>query len=139
MNARRGRPRDREPADTSDRQWMPPRVGGIGTASFLADVGHEVPTTLMANLVIGALGARADRGRLRRTGRRRPVRRRPVGRRRGVSRRLTVGDYTATAVLSSLIVTAGNVVTVGLLRGGAWAAGGFGRTNKPISVPSIVR
>jgi hypothetical protein len=28
----------------------------------------------------------------------------------------------ATAVLSSLIGTAGNVVTVGLLRGGAWAA-----------------
>ncbi|SHG75268.1 MFS transporter [Streptoalloteichus hindustanus] len=33
--------------------------------------------------------------------------------------------YTATAVLSSLIGTAGNVVTVGLLRGVAWAARGL--------------
>jgi len=33
--------------------------------------------------------------------------------------------YTAAAVLSSLIGTAGNVVTVGLLRGGAWAARGL--------------
>ena len=33
--------------------------------------------------------------------------------------------YTATAVLSSLIGTVRNVVTVGLLRGGAWAARGL--------------
>jgi hypothetical protein len=85
---------DREPADTPDRQWMTRGVGGIGTASFLADVGHEVPTALMASLVTGTLGARADRGPLRRTGRRRPVRRRrladdverrPVGARANVS------------------------------------------------------
>lgn len=40
-------------------------------------------------------------------------------------RRLAVGGYTATAVLASLISTAGNVVAVGLLRGGAWAACGL--------------
>jgi hypothetical protein len=26
--------------------WLTPGVGGIGSASFLADVGHEVPTAL---------------------------------------------------------------------------------------------
>lgn len=51
---------DREPAETSDRQWMTCGVGGIGAASFLADVGHEVPTALMASLVTGTLGAPAS-------------------------------------------------------------------------------
>jgi hypothetical protein len=51
---------DREPAETSDRQWMTRGVGGIGAASFLADVGHEVPTALMASLVTGTLGAPAS-------------------------------------------------------------------------------
>lgn len=34
-------------------------VWGIGLASFLADVGHEVPTALFASLVIVTLGAPA--------------------------------------------------------------------------------
>ncbi|MEU4493693.1 hypothetical protein OG729_01615 [Streptomyces sp. NBC_00210] len=35
-----------QPADqpTSDREkWLTPGVRGIGTAGFLADVGHEIP------------------------------------------------------------------------------------------------
>jgi hypothetical protein len=36
-------------------------VGGIGTASFLADVGHEIPTTLLPGLLTATLGAPASR------------------------------------------------------------------------------
>jgi MFS family permease len=35
------------------RSWLTPGVGGIGSASFLADVGHEVPTSLLASFVGG--------------------------------------------------------------------------------------
>ncbi|MFF1612353.1 MFS transporter [Amycolatopsis sp. NPDC058278] len=112
------------------REWMTRGVGGIGTASFLSDVGHEVPTALMASLVTGTLGAPASAlglieglsdglaGAGRFLGG--PLADDP--RRR---RRIAVGGYTATAVLSSLIGTAGNVLTAGLLRGGAWAARGL--------------
>ncbi len=113
-----------------EQPWMTRGVGGIGSASFLADVGHEIPTALLASLVTTTLGAPAS----------------ALGLIEGISdglagagrflggpladdphrrRRLAVGGYTATAVLSSLIGTAGNVVTVGLLRGGAWAARGL--------------
>jgi hypothetical protein len=34
-------------------------VGGIGAASLLADVGHEVPTTLLPSLLTSLLGALA--------------------------------------------------------------------------------
>jgi hypothetical protein len=45
---------------TKPRQrWLGPGVAGIGTASFLADVGHEVPTALLPNLLTATLGARA--------------------------------------------------------------------------------
>jgi hypothetical protein len=38
-------------------------VAGIGTASFLADVGHEIPTALLPNLLTATLGAHgAPRG-----------------------------------------------------------------------------
>ena len=32
---------------TEQQRWLNPGVGGIGRASFLADVGHEVPTALL--------------------------------------------------------------------------------------------
>jgi MFS family permease len=109
---------------------MTPGVSGIGAASFLADVGHEIPTALLASLVTSILGAPAS----------------ALGLIEGISdglagagrflggpladdverrRRLAVGGYTATAVLSALIGTAGNVATAGLLRGAAWAARGL--------------
>ena len=34
-------------------------VAGIGGASFLADVGHEIPTALLPNLLTSTLGAPA--------------------------------------------------------------------------------
>jgi len=112
------------------REWFTPGVGGIGTASFLADVGHEVPTALLPSFVTTTLGAPAaalgliegiSEG-LAGTGRfvggalaDDPARRRTVA----------VGGYTTTAVLSSLIGVTNNVVQAGVLRGAAWAARGL--------------
>src|SRR6478735_12011463 len=36
--------------------WLTPGVRGIGTASFLADLGHEVPTALLPSLLTTTLG-----------------------------------------------------------------------------------
>jgi MFS family permease len=105
-------------------------VGGIGTASFLADVGHEVPTSLMASFVTATLGAPAA----------------ALGVIEGISeglagagrfvggaladdshrrRTVAVGGYSATAILSALIGVTTSVVQAGVLRGAAWAARGL--------------
>lgn len=39
--------------------WLSPGVRGIGAASFLADVGHEIPTALLPALLTSTLGAPA--------------------------------------------------------------------------------
>ncbi len=112
------------------RAWLTPGVGGIGTASFLADVGHEIPTSLMASFVTATLGAPAaalgviegiSEG-LAGAGRfvggalaDDPQRRRTVA----------VGGYSATAILSALIGMTTSVVQAGVLRGAAWAARGL--------------
>ena len=102
----------RDRARTDRRQWdavaSTPGVRGIGGASLLADVGHEVPTALLPSLLTTTLGAPAA----------------ALGLIEGVSdglagaarfgggaladdphrRRATaVGGYTGTAVLSALI------------------------------------
>ncbi len=117
-------------ANAVRRPWLTPGVGGIGSASFLADVGHEVPTSLMASFVTATLGAPAvalgliegiSEG-LAGAGRfvggalaDDPQRRRTVA----------VGGYSATAILSALIGVTTSVVQVGVLRGAAWAARGL--------------
>jgi MFS family permease len=109
---------------------LTPGVRGIGSASFLADVGHEVPTSLMASFVTSTLGAPAaalgliegiSEG-LAGAGRfvggalaDDPARRRTVA----------VGGYSATAVLSALIGMTTSTVQAGILRGAAWAARGL--------------
>ncbi|OHV37643.1 MFS transporter [Parafrankia soli] len=112
------------------RPWLTPGAGGIGSASFLADVGHEVPTALMAGFVTTTLGAPAAAlgviegisdglagagrfvgGALADDRRRR--------------RTVAVGGYTTTAVLSALIGVTTSAVQVGVLRGSAWAARGL--------------
>jgi MFS family permease len=111
-------------------RWLGRGVAGIGTASFLADVGHEIPTALLPNLLAATLGAPASAlgliegvadglagaarlagGALADDPRRR--------------RTLAVGGYTTTAVLSSLIGAATSIWQVGVLRAGAWAARGL--------------
>jgi MFS family permease len=111
-------------------RWLGPGVAGIGTASFLADVGHEIPTALLPNLLTTTLGAPAAAlglieglsdglaGAARLAG---GVIADDSQRRRTVA----VGGYTTTAVLSSLIGAATAVWQVAVLRAGAWAARGL--------------
>lgn len=110
--------------------WMTPGVRGIGTASLLADLGHEVPTALLPSLLTSTLGAPAAAlgviegvsdglaGAARFAGgglADDPYRRRAVA----------VGGYATTAVLSGLIGVATSAWQVGVLRAGAWAARGL--------------
>ena len=113
-----------------DERWLTPGVRGIGTASLLADLGHEVPTALLPSLLTSTLGAPAS----------------ALGLIEGVSdglagvarfaggpladdphrrRSAAVGGYTATAVLSGLVGVATSAWQVGVLRAGAWAARGL--------------
>jgi len=48
-----------DPTTPTRERWLGPGVAGIGTASFLADVGHEIPTALLPNLLTATLGAPA--------------------------------------------------------------------------------
>jgi len=118
------------PPVVADGAWRTPGVAGIGVASFLADVGHEVPTALLPSFVTTTLGGPAAAlgliegiseglaGTGRFVG---GALADDPGRRRAVA----VGGYTTTAVLSSLIGVTGNVVQAGVLRGAAWAARGL--------------
>ena len=42
---------DMEPGETASAQWFSRGVAGIGVFSFLADLGHEIPTALLASLL----------------------------------------------------------------------------------------
>lgn len=126
---------EREPSTSSSdsigrREWLTPGVGGIGTASFLADVGHEIPTALLPSFVTTTLGAPAAA-----LGLIEGIAEGAAGTGRFVGgalsddpkrrRNLAVGGYTATAVLASLIGVTSNAVQAGVLRGAAWAARGL--------------
>ena len=113
-----------------DERWLTPGVGGIGTASLLADLGHEVPTALLPSFLTSTLGAPASvlgviegisdglAGAARLGGGALaddPARRRSVA----------VGGYASTAVLSALIGVATAAWQVGVLRAAAWTARGL--------------
>lgn len=110
--------------------WLTPGVKGIGGASLLADLGHEVPTSLLPSLLTSTLGAPAAAlgliegvadgvaGAARFGG---GVLADDPHRRRSVA----VGGYTVTAVLSSLIGLSTAVWQVAVLRVGAWLARGL--------------
>ncbi len=110
--------------------WLTPGVRGIGLASLLSDLGHEVPTALLPSLLTTVLGAPAA----------------ALGLIEGIAdamsgiaklaggaladdpnrrRNVAVGGYTATAVLSAGIGLATSVWMVGVLRAGAWTARGL--------------
>lgn len=116
--------------EREQERWLTPGVRGIGGASLLADLGHEVPTSLLPSLLTSTLGAPAAvlgliegvadgvAGAARFGGgvvANDPHRRRTVA----------VGGYTATAVFSSLIGVATAVWQVAVLRVGAWLARGL--------------
>src|SRR5512147_2755505 len=46
-------------AGPAEERWLTPGVRGIGGASLLADLGHEVPTALLPSFLTGTLGAPA--------------------------------------------------------------------------------
>jgi MFS family permease len=121
---------DTTPEARDQPAWLTPGVGGIGIASLLSDLGHEVPTALLPSLLTSTLhtpasalgviegiadglagvanfagGGPADD----------PARRRSIA----------VGGYATTAVLSGLIGAATSAWQVGILRGGAWTARGL--------------
>lgn len=110
--------------------WLTAGVRGIGTASFLADVGHEIPTALLPDLLTKTLGAPASAlgliegvsdglaGVARVGG---GALADDPGRRRAVA----VGGYTTTAVLGAASGGATATWQVGLLRAGAWTARGL--------------
>jgi MFS family permease len=116
--------------DAAPPQWLTPGVRGIGTASLLADLGHEVPTALLPSLLTSTLGAPASAlglieglsdglaGAARFAGG--PLADDPQRRRTAA-----VAGYTTTAVLSGLVGVATSVWQVGVLRAGAWAARGL--------------
>lgn len=111
-------------------RWLTPGVRGIGAASLLSDLGHEVPTSLLPAFLTSTLGApvaalgiiegisdglaglaRLGGGALADD----PHRRRNVA----------VGGYTATAVMTAGIGLATGVWQVAVLRAGAWTARGL--------------
>jgi MFS family permease len=110
--------------------WLTPGVWGIGLASFLADMRHEVPTALFASLVTMTLGAPAAvlgliegladglAGLARFAGGALaddPHRRRTIA----------LGGYSLTAILAALIGVVGAVWQVALLRMAAWTSRGL--------------
>lgn len=119
-----------DPTTPEQERWLTPGVRGIGTASFLADVGHEIPTALLPSLLTSTLGAPAA----------------ALGVIEGVSdalagaarfgggvladdparrRKVAVGGYATTAVLGAATAGATAVWQVGVLRATAWTARGL--------------
>ena len=120
-----------EATETGDQpRWLTPGVRGIGIASLLSDLGHEVPTSLLPSFLTSTLRAPASAlgviegiadglaGAARLGG---GALADDPGRRRSVA----VGGYATTAVLSGLIGAASAAWQVGALRAGAWAARGL--------------
>ena len=115
----------------AERQpWFTRGVRSIGLASFLADLGHEMPTSLLPSFLTATLGAPAAAlgliegladgfaGAARLAGGALsddPHRRRTVA----------LGGYGATAVLSAAIGLCSTVAQVAVLRGASWLARGI--------------
>ena len=117
-------------ASSQEAPWLTRGVAGIGGASLLADIGHEVPTALLPSFLSSTLGASgaalgliegvadACAGVARFAGGALaddPERR----------RRSALGGYTATAIFSSLIGVTTAVWQVGVLRAAAWSSRGL--------------
>ncbi len=116
--------------DATTQRWLTPGVAGIGAASLLSDLGHEIPTSLLPSLLTSTLGAPAS----------------ALGIIEGISdggaglarfvggaladdphrrRNTAVGGYAATAVLTAATGGATAVWQVAVLRAGGWVARGL--------------
>jgi MFS family permease len=122
---------DPDPIDPAGpRPWLTPGVRGIGLASLLADLGHEIPTALLPSFLTSVLGAPAAAlgiiegvadalsGVAKFIGG--PLADDPQRR-----RSIAVGGYTLTALLSAATGLASAAWQVGILRAGAWTARGI--------------
>ena len=113
-----------------EQTWLTPGVRGIGAASLLSDLGHEIPTALLPSLLTSTLGAPAS----------------ALGLIEGISdgaagiarfaggaladaahrrRSTAVGGYASTAVLTAATGGATAAWQVGLLRTAGWTARGL--------------
>ncbi len=123
-------PDDAPSMRNDSRDWFGPAVAGIGTASLLADAGHEIPTALLPSLVTSTLhGPAAALGLIEgiSDGLAGVARLAGGGLADDPSRRraVAVGGYASTAVLAAATGAATSVWQVGLLRAGAWTARGL--------------
>ncbi len=115
---------------TDGQPWLGRGVGGIGGASFLADLGHEIPTALLPSLLNSTLRAPASAlgliegisdaaaGVARLAG---GALADDPGRRQAVA----VGGYTTTAILSAGLGAVAAPWQAGVLRATAWGARGL--------------
>ncbi len=111
-------------------RWLTPGVIGIGIASFLADLGHEVPTSLLPSFLVATLGApAATLGLIEGLANGAAGAARLVGGALaddpGTRRTVATGGYVGTALLAALIGTVGAVWQAGALRVGAWVSRGL--------------
>ncbi|MEX0650443.1 MAG: MFS transporter [Actinomycetota bacterium] len=114
---------------TNSERWLTPGVRGIGAASLLSDLGHEVPTALLPRFITSLGGSAAALGVIEGIADGLAGVARLAGgaladdpqRRRAT----VVGGYTSVAVLSGLIGAATSVWQVAVLRAGAWTARGL--------------
>ncbi len=110
--------------------WLTPGVRGIGLASLLSDLGHEIPTALLPSFLTTVFGAPAAAlgliegiadalsGVAKVAG---GALADDPGRRRSIA----VGGYTLTAILSALIGISTAVWQVAIFRTAAWTARGI--------------
>lgn len=111
-------------------RWLTPGVRGIGLASLLSDLGHEIPTALLPSFLTSVLGAPAAAlgliegvadalsGIAKFVGG-------PLADDPGRRRSIALGGYTLTAVSSALIGIATATWHVALFRSAAWTARGI--------------
>jgi MFS family permease len=116
--------------EPGEERWLTRSVGALGGASFFADLGYEMPTSLLPSFLTVTLGAPAAAlgliegfadgfgGVSRLAGG--AIADDPARR-----RKTAVSGYTATALLGGLIGLATAVWQVGVLRVAAWVARGL--------------
>jgi MFS family permease len=124
-------------------RWLNRGVAGIGGASFLSDVGQEIPTSLLPSFLTSTLGAPAAAlgaiegiadglaGAARLAG---GALADDPNRRRATA----MGGYSATAVLNALIGLAGAAWQVGVLRTGAWMTRGLRTPSRNALLTDVV-
>jgi len=122
------KPKSHAPGE--DERWLTRSVAAIGGASFFADLGYEIPTSLLPSFLTTTLGAPAAAlgliegvadglgGVSRLAGG-------AIADDPGRRRKTAVGGYTATALLGGAIGLATAVWQVGGLRVAAWVARGL--------------